>query len=109
MAHYFVHGNPRITLLAELRARLNSGEIADMKPFGVEMESVLRRARVDEKGRAVWEETCYCPKPLLQEREVLNRYFSGIMTIPLKAPGEGWAQIDELPSLWTLRPGEDDG
>lgn len=108
MAHYFVHGTPRISRLPELRARLNSGEIAVLKPFGVEMESVLRRAKVDPKGRAVWEETCYCPKPLLQEKEVLNRYFAGIMTIPLKAPGEGWAQIDDLSSLWTLLPAEDE-
>jgi hypothetical protein len=106
MAHYLVRGRPRINLLSELRARLNSGEIAALEPFGVEMESALRRARADQQGRAVWEETCYCPTPLRQEREVLNRYFSGLMTLPLRAPGEGWAQIDDLPSLWTLLPGE---
>lgn len=98
MAHYLVRAKPPENL-DELRALLDSGEIEEMEPFGRELQHVLENARVDDEGWATWEETCYCSPPLKQEREVLDRYFSGLTTQTLRQ-GEGWAQIGDLPSLW---------
>lgn len=97
MAHYLVRAKPR--KLDELRARLDSGEINRMRPFGGEMHQCLLDARRDPDGWVTWEEQCFCSPPLNQEREVLDIYFTDLTTQTIH-PGEGWAQIDGLPNLW---------
>jgi hypothetical protein len=98
MAYYLVRAKPKANL-AELREKLNAGEIAKLSPFGTEMQQCLNNARIDETGFATWEELCYCSPPLKQEREVLDLYFSDLTTETLNK-NEAWAKIEQLPSLW---------
>ncbi len=99
MAHYLVKARPPANLDA-LRRQLDSGEISVMQPFGGEVQQCLLNARLDPDGWAVWEENCYCSPPLKQERAaVLDQYFADLTTETIRK-GEGWAQIESLPSLW---------
>jgi hypothetical protein len=98
MAYYLVRAKPKANL-AELRAKLDAGEIALLEPFGREMQQCLSKARLDAEGFAVWEELCYCSPPLKQEREVLDLYFSDLSTQSLNK-GEAWTKIAPLPLLW---------
>lgn len=83
-----------------------------MQPFGRALDESLRGARVRGPELAVWEEEDYCRPPLRMEREaVLGDYFEDI-EVERVEPGEGWARINELPSLWSrvegaeLSPGQ---
>ncbi len=98
MAHYLVKARPPVDLDA-LRAELDSGAIQQLRPFGGELHQALMRARLDADGWAVWEENCYCSPPLKQERTVLDRHFTDLTTSTINK-GEGWSQLDDLPSLW---------
>lgn len=102
MAKRFVRARPG-NHLAELRNRLDSGEIEAMNPFGRAMTRALEKARFDpETGEAVWIEEDYCSPPLAMERaEVLDDYFKEI-TIVEKDVNEaaGWQKINDLPGLW---------
>ena len=100
MAHYLVTAEAIPEKLEELKTRLDAGEIVPMRPFGRSLDYSLRNARVDEEGRAVWEEEDYCRPPLAEERAaVLDHYFTGL-SVERVAAGDGWERIDELPSLW---------
>lgn len=99
MAHYLVEARPK-SGLRELKERLDSGELKAMRPFGSALDHSLNTARMRADGIAVWEEEDYCSPPLAMEREaVLDSYFTDIQVEPVR-PGEGWASIEELPSLW---------
>ncbi len=98
MAHYLVKAKVKNT--DALREKVESGEIASMRPFGGELQSCMENMRVDEDGWAVWEEQCFCSPPLKQERAVLDIYFTELTTQTLNN-GEGWTQIDHLPRLLT--------
>jgi len=97
MAHYLVKAKPGN--LDELRQRLDSGEIQAIRPFGGELHQVMQNARITPDGWAIWEENCYCSPPLKQERSVLDEYFSDLTTENVQK-GEGWSQIEHLPTLW---------
>lgn len=100
MAYYLVKAQFREERLAELRARLDSGEIERMRPFGSALHRGLDKARIQAPGWVVWEEEDYCQPPLAMERAaVLDTYFDGL-GVERVAANEGWAQIDELPRLW---------
>jgi hypothetical protein len=100
MAHYLVKAKYHKDLLAELRSRLDSGEIRQMRPFGSALQHSLDNARLDPRGRAVWEEEDYCSPPLAQERAaVLDTYFTDLSVERVQA-GEGWEQIESLPEFW---------
>ena len=99
MTHYLVTARSKSEAMEELKSRLDSDEIAEIRPFGSEMSQALRRARLMEDGLATWEEICYCLTPLLQEREVLDKYFSNIQTEVVQG-GAGWGAVESLPSLW---------
>jgi hypothetical protein len=88
--------------MGELRGRLESGDIAGMRPFGPAMERSLTDARFDrETGEAVWVEEDYCSPPLAMEREVLDEYFTDLTVVHEDVDeAEGWARIEELPRLW---------
>ena len=47
MAHYLVKAKFHKDLLAELRSRLDSGEIKQMRPFGQALQYSLENARLD--------------------------------------------------------------
>jgi hypothetical protein len=100
MAYYLVRAKPREDRLADLRQRIDSGEIRGMRPFGTAMDYSLRHARLEANGTAVWEEEDYCTPPLAMERQaVLNDYFDGL-EVETVTEGKGWQAIDGLPGLW---------
>lgn len=100
MAHYLVRARPRWEKLPDLRARLDAGEIVQMRPFGRALDHSLRHARLESRQVAVWEEEDYCRPPLAQERAaVLDDYFDELAVTPVEA-GRGWLEIEALPPLW---------
>jgi len=103
MAIWLVKAKPRVEKLMELRARLDSGEISVMRPFGESLDEGLRNARIrQEDGYALWEEEDYCRPPLAQEREaVLDSYFDELSVVDARQPGMGWKRVEKLPSLWS--------
>ena len=99
MAYYLVRAKAQNNL-QPLRVELDQGEIGQMRPFGTALDFSLRNARLDAEGWAVWEEEDYCHPPLAMERAaVLDRYFHDLSVLRVEL-GEGWKQIDHLPSLW---------
>ena len=100
MAYYLVQAKPQAELLAELRQRLDSGEIRVMRPFGQALQYSLDNARLQENGVVIWEEEDYCVPPLAQERAaILDTYFKELNTKRVEQT-EGWKQIESLPHLW---------
>lgn len=100
MAYYLVKAKFHEDLLDELRSRLDSGEIEEMRPFGKALQYSLENARLDPQGWAVWEEEDYCSPPLAQERAaVLDTYFTDL-GVERVQKGEGWEQIESLPDFW---------
>ncbi len=100
MAYYLVKARFHEDLLAELRSRLDTGEIQQMRPFGSALQYSLENARIDQPGWAIWEEEDYCRPPLAQERAaVLDTYFTDLNTERVEK-GEGWARIESQPMLW---------
>jgi hypothetical protein len=101
MAHYLVQARPRWEKLPDLRAQLDANKIIRMRPFGQALDDSLRRARLENDTVAIWEEEDYCHPPLAQERAaVLDHYFEDL-TVTRVVPGQGWSQIEDLPSLWS--------
>lgn len=96
MAYYFVRA--KVTDKEGLRAKVESGEIPSMRPFGGEVQACMKNARVDTDGWVVWEEQCFCSPPLKQERAVLDLYFTDLTTKSINK-GNGWARIEHLPRL----------
>ena len=101
MAHYLVKA--KLTDRDGLRARLETGEIGRLRPFGGELQQVLSDARV-QGDWVVWEENCFCSPPLRQERTVLDEFFTELKTTRVEK-GAGWAQLDGLPGLWATADG----
>lgn len=100
MAYYLVKARPQTERLAELRQRLDSGEIRAMRPFGAALHGGLDDARLEADGWALWEEEDYCRPPLAMERAaVLDTYFTDLSVEPVQ-PGQGWARIADRPRLW---------
>jgi len=103
MANRFVRARPLTDRLPELRERLDSGELAEMEPFGRAMTTALDDARFDPaSGEAVWVEEDYCSPPLAMERaEVLDDYFEEIAIVAEDVDeSAGWERIEDLPGLW---------
>ena len=100
MAYYLVQAKPIAELLAELRQRLDSGEIRVMRPFGRALQYGLDNARLQENGVAIWEEEDYCVPPLAQERAaILDTYFKEL-TVEHVEQDKGWEKIELLPKIW---------
>jgi hypothetical protein len=103
MPYRFVRARPKRHRLAELRDRLDSGDIREMDPFGRAMTKALENARFDsESGTAVWVEEDYCSPPLAMERsKVLEDYFEDIRIVEEDVDeSAGWQRIEDLPGLW---------
>lgn len=102
MAYYLVRAKTIADKLEELKARLESGEIRQMRPFGTALDESLRGARVQSEGFLIWEENDYCVPPLAMERAaVLDDYFTQLEVEEVQK-GKGWKQIEALPRLWEL-------
>jgi len=103
MAIWLVKAKPKYEKLQELRARINSGELSAMRPFGTSLDDGLRNAKLKrEDGYAYWEEEDYCRPPLAQERKaVLDDYFYDLSVVEdVRENGKAWLRIDGLPSIW---------
>jgi len=69
----------------EFLRRLTDGSIARQRPDGAEIVASMKRAVVASDGTVEWSEMCFCPTPLLHEREtVLDRHFDNIVTEPIE-------------------------
>ena len=100
MAYYLVRAKPQWEKLAELRTRLDAGEILRMRPFGGSLDMSLLGARMESNAVAIWEEEDYCHPPLDMERDaVLDHYFEDI-SVEVVSLDEGWERIADLPSMW---------
>ncbi|MBI1878680.1 MAG: hypothetical protein HYR94_10730 [Chloroflexi bacterium] len=100
MAYYLVKAKAKTDQMAELKDRLDDGEILTLRPFGRALSTSLQDARLDPQGWAVWEEEDYCHPPLAMERAaVLDAYFTDL-SVEKVEQGAGWQRIDALPSLW---------
>ena len=112
MANRLVRARPVEGRLPELRDRLDSGEIAELDPFGEAMTRALDEARFDsDTGEAAWVEEDYCTPPLAMEREaVLDEYFREITIVEADVDeGEGWNRLEHLPGLWEALGTEPEG
>jgi hypothetical protein len=100
MAYYLVKAKFHQNLMSELHTRLGSGEIKQMRPFGIALQYSLENARLDPQGWVVWEEEDYFSPPLAQERSaVLDIYFTDL-SVERVHKGEGWKKIESLPYFW---------
>jgi hypothetical protein len=95
MAFYLVCARPRGSRLADLRRRLNDGELEALYSFGNSLSVALREARIDPAtGDAVWEQEDHDRPPLAQKEViVLNRYFTDLRVKRVQ-PTVGWHQIE---------------
>jgi hypothetical protein len=101
MAYYLVKAKAISEKLDELKARLEAEEILPMRPFGTALDFSLKHARLDADDWVVWEEEDYCRPPLAMERAaVLDHYFTNL-TVQKVEEGDGWQQIESLPTLWS--------
>lgn len=99
MAYYLVKAQLKTELAAQLRARLDSGEIRAMRPFGIALHAGLDGARLEGEW-VVWEEEDYCRPPLAMERAaVLDTYFTALSVEAVEREA-GWTRIQNLPRLW---------
>lgn len=106
MAYYLVRARPDWDKLEDLHARLDSGEVGAMRPFGGSLSKGLLGARIESENVAIWEEEDYCTPPLNMERQaVLDDYFEDI-TVETVGRDEGWERIKDLPSMWRDVPQE---
>ncbi|MCW5875064.1 MAG: hypothetical protein KIS88_10505 [Anaerolineales bacterium] len=102
MAYYLVTAKPDEARMAELRTRLQSGEVREMWPFGESLHYSLENARLRDDGTAVWEEEDYCRPPLAQERAaVLDDYFANI-EVERVDEGRGWERIEGLQGMFDM-------
>ena len=59
----------------ELRDAIEDGSLGRGSIAGDEYFRNMETARELEDGRVQWVETCFCPTPLLEEREYWQEYF----------------------------------
>ena len=59
----------------ELRAAIDDGTLGEGSVAGDEYDYDMQTARLLPDGRVQWVETCFCPTPLLEEREYWEPYF----------------------------------
>lgn len=60
---------------AELRTAVNAGTLGQGSVAGDEYLRNVANARACEDGRLRWVEVCFCPTPLLEEREYWEEFF----------------------------------
>lgn len=68
----------------ELYTLLTDGTVAAQKPDGREIITSMKEAVIDDEGRVMFTETCFCDTPLKHEREtVYDKFFEDIQTEPV--------------------------
>ncbi|MEM9051024.1 MAG: hypothetical protein AAGC47_03130 [Bacteroidota bacterium] len=86
----------------EFMQKLRDGTIERQKPDGPEMVRAMQSAKIDNKGVVNWTEECFCPTPLMHERETIyDLYFMALTTkvIPNHEVIEGVSFVDKLSLL----------
>jgi hypothetical protein len=79
--HYTVQAHFNSDTAADFLRKLTDGTVESQKPDGKEIVASMNRAVIDEEGVVRWSEVCYCPTPLLHEREtVYDQHFTDIET-----------------------------
>jgi hypothetical protein len=73
---YLVTARPRKEKLGDLSAAIESGTLGQGSVAGDEYLRNMTAARELADGRVQWVEVCYCPVPLLEERDYWEPYFS---------------------------------
>lgn len=99
---YRVKGKFDFAAAQEFYQKLTDGTIERQQPDGPEIVRAMKSAMIDETGDVNWTETCFCPIPLLHEREtVYDFYFTALIAevIPNHEVIEGASFIDRLLSL----------
>jgi hypothetical protein len=72
---YLVTARPKDGRQAELGAAIESGTIGQGSIAGDEYLRNMAAARELDDGRVQWVEVCYCPVPLLEERDYWEEFF----------------------------------
>ena len=72
---YLVTARVNADKTADLRAAIEDGTLGYGSVAGDEYLRNMNAARELDDGRVQWVETCFCPTPLLEEREYWEEYF----------------------------------
>jgi hypothetical protein len=72
---YLVTAHVKDGKAGELREAIEDGTLGRGSIAGDEYLRNMETARELDDGRVQWVETCFCPTPLLEEREYWEEYF----------------------------------
>jgi hypothetical protein len=72
---YLVTARVRPGRRGALKAAIDDGTLGAGSVAGGEYQRNMHAARERGDGRVQWVETCFCPTPLLEEREYWEEYF----------------------------------
>ena len=72
---YLVTARPKDDKRVELSEAIESGTLGQGSIAGDEYLRNMAAARELDDGRVQWVEVCYCPVPLLEERDYWEEYF----------------------------------
>jgi hypothetical protein len=106
MASYLVKGRPKPGKLPKLRRKLELGDIALMRGFGVSLEFGLKNAKRSEDGNVLWEQQSDSTPTLSQERRAILNEFFREKSAKEVAKGQGWEEVKLLQPLWATREPE---
>ena len=99
---YRVSGKFLYDKAEEFMQRLKDGTIERQMPDGPEIVRAMKSAIIDNIGVVNWTEECFCPIPLMHERETIyDLYFTALTTevIPNHEILEGVSFVDKLSLL----------
>lgn len=72
---YLVTARVKAEKAGDLRTAIDDRTLGSGSVAGDEYIRNMKAARELEDGRVQWVETCFCPTPLLEEREYWEEYF----------------------------------
>jgi hypothetical protein len=72
---YLVTARPKADKCGELSKAIELGTLGQGSVAGTEYWRNMAEARALDDGRVQWVEVCYCPIPLLEERDYWEEYF----------------------------------
>ena len=73
---YLVTARVKPGMADPLEAAIDDGTLGHGSVAGDEYLRNMESARALDDGRVQWVETCFCPTPLLEEREYWEAYFN---------------------------------
>ena len=72
---YLVTARVKADKAADLVEAIDRGTLGEGSVAGDEYLRNMSEARAHDDGRVQWVEVCFCPTPLLEEREYWEEYF----------------------------------